>query len=176
MRVYTLSDMRSKKKLRVYTASEVKGLRENGEKKFEKHNEVRSQILHPPKNSLHVYPRPSPSELDETTCSVYKENVRVTEALNYHVKESDVLKLSRDTLLKANKKLKGDNELKELMIQEKVVQNVKLKEQNKQVCILILLESGADLGCQKILLICNSLWFLVIGDVQILFILLVIFF
>ena len=53
--------------------------------------------------------------------------------MNYHMKESDELKLERDTLLKENKKLKGDKELNELMIQEKVVQNVKLKEQLKQV-------------------------------------------
>ncbi|ESO99812.1 hypothetical protein LOTGIDRAFT_205234 [Lottia gigantea] len=72
------------------------------------------------------------SNLDESTKNVYKENVRLSEALNYHMKESDLLKKERAELLKENEDLKGKKEINDLMVQEKIVQNKQQKEQLKE--------------------------------------------
>lgn len=71
--------------------------------------------------------------LDETTKSVYKENVRLTEALNYHMKEGDFLKKERERLTKETEKLKDEKEIKDLVVQEKIVQNKQQKELIKEV-------------------------------------------
>ncbi|XP_064623880.1 basal body-orientation factor 1-like [Lineus longissimus] len=73
------------------------------------------------------------ANLDETTRSVYKENVRVSEALNYHMREGDQLKKIKHTLDEENETLKGDKELNEMMIQEKVVQSRNQKHQIKEL-------------------------------------------
>ncbi|KAK0046843.1 basal body-orientation factor 1-like isoform X2 [Biomphalaria pfeifferi] len=71
--------------------------------------------------------------LDETTKSVYKENVRLTEALNYHMKEGEILKKERDKLLEENAILKEEKEVADLMIKEKVAQSRQQKDQIKQL-------------------------------------------
>ena len=71
--------------------------------------------------------------MDETTKSVYKENVRLSEALNYHMKEGDVLKKKVSRLEEENESLKGDKELNDMMVQEKVVQVKQQKEQIREV-------------------------------------------
>ncbi|XP_078313515.1 basal body-orientation factor 1-like isoform X3 [Crassostrea virginica] len=73
------------------------------------------------------------SNLDETTKSVYKENVRLSEALSYHMKEGEVLKKLRDKLQEENEQLKGDKELNDMMVQEKIVQVKQQKEQLRQL-------------------------------------------
>nr|XP_022332139.1 basal body-orientation factor 1-like isoform X3 [Crassostrea virginica] len=73
------------------------------------------------------------SNLDETTKSVYKENVRLSEALSYHMKEGEVLKKLRDKLQEENERLKGDKELNDMMVQEKIVQVKQQKEQLRQL-------------------------------------------
>ncbi|XP_046551162.1 LOW QUALITY PROTEIN: basal body-orientation factor 1-like [Haliotis rubra] len=73
------------------------------------------------------------SNLDETTKSVYKENVRLTEALNYHMKEGDMLKKERERLWELSERLQGEKEVNELMVQNKVVQAKQQKEEIKQL-------------------------------------------
>ncbi|KAL5008353.1 hypothetical protein ScPMuIL_013934 [Solemya velum] len=73
------------------------------------------------------------SNLDETTRSVYKENVRLSEALRYHMKEGEMLKHAKDTLETENANLKADKELNDIMIQEKVVQVKQQKDQIKSL-------------------------------------------
>nr|XP_034325029.1 basal body-orientation factor 1 isoform X5 [Crassostrea gigas] len=73
------------------------------------------------------------SNLDETTKSVYKENVRLSEALSYHMKEGEVLKKLRDKLQEENEQLRGDKELNDMMVQEKIVQVKQQKEQIRQL-------------------------------------------
>lgn len=73
------------------------------------------------------------SNLDETTKSVYKENVRLSEALNYHMKEGDILKKLKSKLEEVNEGLLGDKELNEMMVQDKVVQSKQQKEQIRQL-------------------------------------------
>lgn len=72
------------------------------------------------------------ANLDETTKSVYKENVRLSEALNYHMKEGEVLKKKVARLDEENESLKGDKELNDMLIQEKVTQVKKQKEQIRE--------------------------------------------
>ncbi|XP_071963217.1 basal body-orientation factor 1-like [Antedon mediterranea] len=69
------------------------------------------------------------SKLDETTRSVYKENVRVNEALCYHMKETDELEKTKKELEKKNKQLEEGRELNDLLVQEKVVEAKKRKNQ-----------------------------------------------
>ncbi|XP_031564389.1 basal body-orientation factor 1-like [Actinia tenebrosa] len=65
------------------------------------------------------------SNLDETTRSVYKENVRINAALEYHVKESQELKKERDKLSELSKELLSEKELNGIIVQEKVVESQK---------------------------------------------------
>ena len=64
---------------------------------------------------------------------MYKENVRVNEALAYHMEEGDKLKRVKERLEKENSELKGDKELNEMMIQEKVQQSKNNKQLIKDV-------------------------------------------
>ncbi|KAK3708366.1 hypothetical protein QZH41_014832, partial [Actinostola sp. cb2023] len=70
------------------------------------------------------------SNLDETTRSVYKENVRINAALEFHVKEGHELKKERDNLFEQNKELLSEKELNGMIVQEKVVES---KQQHKRI-------------------------------------------
>ncbi|XP_072030872.1 LOW QUALITY PROTEIN: basal body-orientation factor 1-like [Amphiura filiformis] len=72
-------------------------------------------------------------KLDETTRSVYKENVRVNEVLSYHMKESEELKNTKDKLAEHVKRLEGERELHEQLVQDKVVETKKQKQQIKDL-------------------------------------------
>ncbi|XP_045186628.2 basal body-orientation factor 1-like [Mercenaria mercenaria] len=71
------------------------------------------------------------ANLDETTKSVYKENVRLSEALSYHMKEGEVLRKQKEKLEEENELLRGDKEINEMMVQEKVSQTKNQKQQIK---------------------------------------------
>ncbi|XP_013388908.1 basal body-orientation factor 1 [Lingula anatina] len=75
--------------------------------------------------------------LDETTRSIYKENVRLSEALGFHVKESDELRSRKKKLEEENEHLTGEKELHEALVQEKVIkskqQKQALKEQQEKI-------------------------------------------
>ncbi|XP_065052525.1 basal body-orientation factor 1-like [Rhopilema esculentum] len=73
------------------------------------------------------------SNLDETTRAVYKENIRLNEALAYHLKETENLEKTKDMLEKKNKTLMGEEELNSLVVQEKVVQTKQLQKRNKEL-------------------------------------------
>ena len=64
---------------------------------------------------------------------MYKENVRLSEALNYHMKEGEVLKKKVARLEEENESLNGDKELNDMMIQEKITQVKNQKEQIREV-------------------------------------------
>ncbi|KXJ08501.1 basal body-orientation factor 1 [Exaiptasia diaphana] len=70
------------------------------------------------------------SNLDETTRSVYKENVRVNAALEFHMKEGQELRKERDSLADQTKELLSEKELNGIIVQEKVVES---KHQGKQI-------------------------------------------
>ena len=57
----------------------------------------------------------------------------MSEALNYHMKEGDVLKKKVSRLEEENESLKGDKELNDMMVQEKIVQVKQQKEQIREV-------------------------------------------
>lgn len=59
--------------------------------------------------------------------------MRLSEALNYHMKEGDVLKKKVSRLEEENESLKGDKELNDMMVQEKIVQVKQQKEQIREV-------------------------------------------
>ena len=64
---------------------------------------------------------------------MYKENVRVNEALSYHMEEGDKLKKIQAKLEKENESLKSEKEMNDMMIQEKVSQGKTQKQHIKQV-------------------------------------------
>ena len=72
--------------------------------------------------------------LDEATKSVYKENVRITKALNYHTEEGEQLRKLKERLERENDQLKGDKEIDDLLIQRKVAQARHNKRLVKEVC------------------------------------------
>ncbi|KAK3563044.1 hypothetical protein QTP86_014559 [Hemibagrus guttatus] len=61
-------------------------------------------------------------QLDNVSRSVFKENVRLNEALGYHLKEAEELKRSNKTLIEENASLILDKETSELMITDNVAQ------------------------------------------------------
>lgn len=61
--------------------------------------------------------------------------MRVNEALAYHIEEGDKLKRVKERLEKENGDLRGDKELNEMMIQEKVQQSKHNKQLIKDVGI-----------------------------------------
>ncbi|KAI0241902.1 Basal body-orientation factor 1 [Lamellibrachia satsuma] len=69
------------------------------------------------------------SNLDETTRSVYKENVRLNQALVYHMQEGERLKNIKEGLDEENKTLRSEKEMNALVIQKKVSQS----QQHKQI-------------------------------------------
>lgn len=73
------------------------------------------------------------SNLDETTKSIYMENVRLNEALNYHVKSAEDLSQTKEKLLKENKQLSEEKEMNSLIVEEKVVQTKQLQKQVKEL-------------------------------------------
>ncbi|BFZ07543.1 hypothetical protein BsWGS_10582 [Bradybaena similaris] len=80
------------------------------------------------------------TNLDETTKSVYKENVRLTQSLDYHMKERDALKKERDRLLEENANLRQEKEVTDIMVQSKVGQcnhqRETIKEMTEKIRIL----------------------------------------
>ena len=60
--------------------------------------------------------------------------MRLSESLNYHMKEGEMLKKIKERLEEENEKLRGDKELNEMMVQEKVVQSKNQKQQIREVC------------------------------------------
>ena len=57
----------------------------------------------------------------------------MTEALNFHIAEATKLKKDKKRLEEENQKLLGDKELNEMMVQEKVAQTKKQKQELKSV-------------------------------------------
>lgn len=64
---------------------------------------------------------------------MYKENVRLSEALSYHMREGEVLKKQRERLEEENGHLQGDKEINDMMVQEKVAQSKNQKQTIKEV-------------------------------------------
>lgn len=71
--------------------------------------------------------------LDETTRSVYKENVRINEALQFHMQEGEKLKKIKTRLDAENEELLGEKELNSMVIKEKVSQSKQQKLKIKEV-------------------------------------------
>ncbi|XP_068689370.1 basal body-orientation factor 1-like [Montipora foliosa] len=69
------------------------------------------------------------ANLDETTRSVYKENVRLNAALDFHMKEGQDLKKERDILDKKTNGLMSEKELNGMIVQEKIVESKQHKKQ-----------------------------------------------
>ena len=73
------------------------------------------------------------SHLDETAKSVFKENARVTEALASHIDEADQLRDQVRRLEYENRQLRNDQELTDLLVQQKVAQSRRNKQTIKEV-------------------------------------------
>ncbi|ELU12903.1 hypothetical protein CAPTEDRAFT_173951, partial [Capitella teleta] len=73
------------------------------------------------------------TNLDETTRSVYKENVRVNEALSYHIAEGEKLKTLSHSLEEQNKELSSEQELNQLLIKQKLTQSKSQKSEIKEL-------------------------------------------
>lgn len=70
------------------------------------------------------------SNLDETTRSVYKENVRLNAALDFHIREGQELKKEKQALSTKTSSLLSEKELNGMIVQEKVVES---KQQKKEI-------------------------------------------
>lgn len=71
--------------------------------------------------------------LDETTKSVYKENVHLSEAISFHTAQSQRLQKKVDALERENASLQSDKELNGWLVQEKVSEAKRHRRQIKDV-------------------------------------------
>ena len=71
--------------------------------------------------------------MDETTRSVYKENVRISEALLIHMQEADKLKVMKEKLEKQLEETSGEKDLNEMLVREKVQESKHQKRLIKEV-------------------------------------------
>lgn len=62
------------------------------------------------------------SNLKDTTKDVYKENIRMSEALIYHVEEGKELNRINHELMQRNRELSEENELHNVIVKEKILQ------------------------------------------------------
>ncbi|KAJ3317135.1 hypothetical protein HDU93_004192, partial [Gonapodya sp. JEL0774] len=69
------------------------------------------------------------ASLEETTKEIYRENVRVTDALHQHVYESQSLKKRAEKLEGENQRLLGEKELHEVIVREKILQSKSLQNE-----------------------------------------------
>ena len=66
---------------------------------------------------------PSPcSNLDERTRQVYRENVKMAEALTLHMESEESLRLAKERLEMANRQLVAEKELHQQLVAEKISQ------------------------------------------------------
>nr|XP_056707831.1 basal body-orientation factor 1 [Euleptes europaea] len=68
-------------------------------------------------------------KLDKAGRAVFAENVRIHEALSYHMKETEELEKSKQKLEENNAFLLQEKETKEMLIQEKILQSTRDKVQ-----------------------------------------------
>ncbi|KAK6099782.1 hypothetical protein MT418_001167 [Batrachochytrium dendrobatidis] len=68
--------------------------------------------------------------LNETTKEVYKENIRMAEALQYHVQEGEELSKANIELTQANRQLSEEKDLHNVIVKEKII---KAKTQEKEI-------------------------------------------
>jgi len=68
--------------------------------------------------------------LKQTTKEVYKENLRMADALRYHVMEGEDLHKMNTQLSITNKQLLEEKDLNSIIVKEKIMQS---KKQNDQV-------------------------------------------
>jgi hypothetical protein len=72
------------------------------------------------------------TNLKDTTKDVYKENIRMSEALIYHVEEGKELNRMSNELLQKNRELTEENELHHVIVKEKIMQS---KKQESEVLL-----------------------------------------
>ncbi|KAI9103342.1 hypothetical protein DFS34DRAFT_364798 [Phlyctochytrium arcticum] len=68
--------------------------------------------------------------LKETTKEVFRQNIRMAEALRYHVEEGEELGKSNSTLTQTNKYLLEEKELHDVIVKEKILQS---KQQHREI-------------------------------------------
>lgn len=75
--------------------------------------------------------------MDDTTKLVYKENIRLTEALKYHMEETEYLKKSKDNFVKDKENMTGMLKDQKMLLHKKVVENKKVKSLNSKLVMKI---------------------------------------
>lgn len=70
------------------------------------------------------------ANLTETTKEVFRQNVRMAEALRYHVQEGEELGKTNTQLTQVNKQLLEEKDLHDVIVKEKILQT---KQQSQEV-------------------------------------------
>ena len=87
--------------------------------------EVRSSSQHRVSRSISVVYISSPvpcSNLDERTREVYRENVKMAEALSLHMESEEALRRAKDSLEMSNRQLVAEKELNQELVKDKIAQ------------------------------------------------------
>lgn len=80
------------------------------------------------------------STLNETTKEIYRENLRLTEALKAHLAASETLENANAKLGSENKDLKSERETSRILVRDKIMmtreQGKKIQEMQKKITLL----------------------------------------
>lgn len=77
--------------------------------------------------SLHAHAT-ALKNIKEATKDVYKENVKMVEALRYHIEESEMLSRHNVELLEHNQRLRDEKEVSDLLVREKVMSSKRYQQ------------------------------------------------
>lgn len=67
--------------------------------------------------------------IKEATKDVYKENIKMVEALRYHIEESEMLSKHNVELLEHNQRMRDEKEVSDLLVREKVISSRRYQQQ-----------------------------------------------
>jgi len=67
--------------------------------------------------------------IKEATKDVYKENIKMVEALRYHIEESELLSKHNVELLEHNQRLRDEKEVSDMLVRNKVISTKKFQQQ-----------------------------------------------
>ncbi|KAI8926332.1 hypothetical protein BC831DRAFT_232057 [Entophlyctis helioformis] len=77
------------------------------------------------------------TNLKETTKEVYKENIRMAEALRYHVQEGEELSKANAELTESNRQLTEEKDLHNVIVKEKIMQSKQQEQEIKELRLKI---------------------------------------
>ena len=84
-------------------------------------------------NEWNKYPQTHARKYDQTSKSLYEDNVKLLKILNYHLGEIHKLKRSKERVLELNEGLRIEKECADIAVKQKIIQNKKMTKYVSEV-------------------------------------------